>query len=96
MRTEMANEACSAELALIIIIPYPTSASGIILLLKTPTKYQEKKKKKKTTIFFSLFLILRRRADAYNYHIWRASGGTPYNGLYGEDILNSASRILQC
>ena len=25
----------------VIIIPYPTSASGIIVLLKTPTKYRE-------------------------------------------------------
>ena len=31
-------ENCSAELA--IIISYPTSASGIIILLKTATKYQ--------------------------------------------------------
>ena len=30
----MANEACSAELAIII-------TSGIIVLVKTPTKYQE-------------------------------------------------------
>ena len=35
----MANEACSAWLA--IIISYPTSASGIIVLSKTPTKYRE-------------------------------------------------------
>ena len=34
-----ANETRSAELA--IIISYPTSASGIIVLLKTPTKYRE-------------------------------------------------------
>ena len=34
-----ANEARSAELA--IIIPYPTSASGIIVLLKTLTKHRE-------------------------------------------------------
>ena len=34
-----ANEARSAELA--IIISYPTSASGIIVLLKTPTKYRK-------------------------------------------------------
>ena len=33
------NEARSAELA--IITSYPTSASGIIVLLKTPTKYRE-------------------------------------------------------
>ena len=32
MRRHIANEACSAELA--IIISYPTSASGIIVLLK--------------------------------------------------------------
>ena len=36
MRWWIANEAHSAELA--IIISYPTSASGIIVLLKTPTK----------------------------------------------------------
>ena len=30
---------CSAELAM--IISYPTSASGIIVLLETPTKYRE-------------------------------------------------------
>ena len=35
----VANEARSAELA--IIISYPTSASGIVVLLKTPTKYRE-------------------------------------------------------
>ena len=35
----MANEARSAELA--IIISYPTSASGIIVLLKTPQKYRK-------------------------------------------------------
>ena len=34
-----AHEACSAELA--IIISYPTIASGIIVLLKTPTKCGE-------------------------------------------------------
>ena len=40
MRWQIANEARNAELA--IIIPYPTSASGIIIvLLKTPTKYRE-------------------------------------------------------
>ena len=39
MRFEIANEVRSAELA--IIISYPTSASGIIVLLKTPTKYRE-------------------------------------------------------
>ena len=34
----VANEALSAE-ELVTIISYPTSASGIIVLLKTPTKY---------------------------------------------------------
>ena len=55
----VANEARSAELA--IIISYPTSASGIIVLLKTPTKYREffptsfvKKP------IFSLFLIFEQ------------------------------------
>ena len=43
----MANEACRAELA--IIISYPKSVSGIIVLLKMPTKYQE--------IFPTLFII---------------------------------------
>ena len=35
----VANESRSS--ALPIIISYPTSASGIIVLLKTPTKYRE-------------------------------------------------------
>ena len=39
MRWQLANEARCAELAIIIL--YPTSASGIIVLLKTPTKYRE-------------------------------------------------------
>ena len=39
MRWERANEVRSADLA--IIISYPTSGSGIIVLLKTPTKYRE-------------------------------------------------------
>ena len=46
-----------AELA--IIIPYPTSASGIILLWKTPTKYRE--------FFPTLF---DKTTD--NQRIWRA------------------------
>ena len=37
-RVDVANEARSVELD--IIISYPTSASGIIVLLKTPTKYR--------------------------------------------------------
>ena len=39
MRWEIANEARSAESA--IIFSHPTSASGIIVLLITPTKYRE-------------------------------------------------------
>ena len=39
MRWSLANEVHSAKLA--IIISYPTSAGGILVLLKTPTKYQE-------------------------------------------------------
>ena len=39
MRWWIASEARSAKLAK--IIPYPTSASGITVLLKTPTKYGE-------------------------------------------------------
>ena len=35
----IANEARSAEL--VIIISYPTSASRIIVLLKTPQKYRK-------------------------------------------------------
>ena len=34
----IANEVHNAELA--IIIPYPTSVSGIIVVLKMPTKYR--------------------------------------------------------
>ena len=36
MRCLTANEACNADLGL--LISYPTSASGLIVLLKTPTK----------------------------------------------------------
>ena len=39
MKWWVANEVHSAELA--IIISYPTSMSGIIVLLKMPTKYRE-------------------------------------------------------
>ena len=39
MRWQIANRARSVELA--IIISYPTSASGVIILLKTLTKYRE-------------------------------------------------------
>ena len=57
-----ANETRSTELA--VIISYPTSASGIIILLKTPTKYRECF----PTLFvnqpiFILFLILSRRVQ---------------------------------
>ena len=39
MEWYIANEARRSGIA--IIISYPTSASGIIVLLKTPTKYRE-------------------------------------------------------
>ena len=70
MRWKIANETRSAELA--IIISYPTSASGIIFLLKTSTKYQEffpnlfvKKP------VFSLFLVVSSYRK-YGYYFWRA------------------------
>ena len=56
------NEVRNAELA--IIISYPTSASGIIVLLKTSTKYREFSRLyflKQSR--FSLFLILSRRVQ---------------------------------
>ena len=60
-----------------MIISYPTSASGIIVLLKTPTKYGEFF----PTLFvkttdFQLFLNFEQTPDSY--HIWRAW----YNGSY--------------
>ena len=65
----------SAELA--IIISYPTSASGIIVLLKTPPKYRKldynkNKKAQKITRMFAVFvdhgirdceIIIRRGGD---------------------------------
>ena len=55
----MANEARSAELA--IIISYPTSASGINVLLKTPPKYRKldynkNKKAQKITHTLAIFV----------------------------------------
>ena len=50
-----------------------TSASGIIVLLQTPTKYRE--------CFSTLFVKTSDFSayfSAYNYHIWRAW----YNGSY--------------
>ena len=61
-----------------IIISYPTSASGIIVLLKNAHKYREffPTLFVKTTDFQLVFLFW---ADAYSYHlIWRAW----YNGSY--------------
>ena len=49
----------SAELA--IVISYPTSASGIIVLLKTPKKYRE---------FFPTLLLKKNKHDfqlAFNF-----------------------------
>ena len=70
MRWQIANEALSAELA--IIISYPTSASGIIVLFKTPTKYREFFPRK---LIFSLFSILSRRVPLPHWRAW-------YNGSY--------------
>ena len=55
----MANEARGAELAM--IISYPTSASGIIVLLKTPPNYRKldynkNKKAPKITHTFPIFV----------------------------------------
>ena len=52
------TEICSAELA--IIISYPTSASGIIVLLKTPPKYRklDHNKNKKAQKFMHTLAIL--------------------------------------
>ena len=58
MRWQIANEAHSAELA--IIISYPTSASGIIVLLKTPTKYRE--------FFPTLFVKATSTVDIFGEH----------------------------
>ena len=53
------SEACSAELP--IIISYPASASGIIVLLKTPPKYRKldfknNKKAQKFTHTLAIFV----------------------------------------
>ena len=58
-----AKEARRAELA--IIISYPTSASGVIVLLKTATKYREffPTLFLKTTDFQLVFLILSSRVQ---------------------------------
>ena len=58
------------------LFSYPTSESGIIVLLKTPTKYREFF----LTLFvkqliFSLFLILSRRVELQYWRTW-------YNGSY--------------
>ena len=70
----VSNDARSAELA--IVISYPTSASGIIVLLKTLTKYREffPTLFVKTTDFQLVFNFEQTRT----YHIRRAW----YNGSY--------------
>ena len=81
-----ANEARTAELA--IIVSYPTSASGIIVLLKTPPKYRE---------FVPTFygktndfqLVFNFWAGAYSYHFWRAWD----NGSY--TMMAKAIRTLE-
>ena len=64
-----ANEARTAKLA--IIVSYPTSASGISVLLKTPPKYREfvptlYVKTNEFQLGFNFW------AGAYSYHFWRA------------------------
>ena len=70
----MANEARSSELA--ITISYPTRASGITVLLKTPTKFRE--------LFPTLFAITNDFQLVFKFEqtrtaiVWRAW----YNGSY--------------
>ena len=62
----MANETRSAELA--IIISYPTSASGIIVLLKTTPKYRKldyNKNKKAQNITHTLAIFEDHGIMAY-------------------------------
>ena len=75
MRWQIANEARSPELA--IIIPYPTlSVSGITVLLKTPTKFRE--------LFPTLFVKANDFQLVFGFQqtrtvtVWRAW----YNGSY--------------
>ena len=74
MRWQIANEARSTELA--IIISYPTSASGITVLLKTPTKFRE--------LFPTLFVKANDFQLVFSFEqtrtviVWRAW----YNGSY--------------
>ena len=58
MRWQRANEVHSAESA--IIISYPISASGIIVSLKTPTKYRE--------FFPTLFVKATSTVDIFGEH----------------------------
>ena len=67
----IANETRSAELA--IIISYPTSASGIIVLLKSPTKYRE--------IFPTLFVKTTDFQLVFNFEL------TPTITKSGESML---------
>ena len=61
-----ANQARSDELD--IIISYPTSASGIIVLLKTPTKYRE--------FVFTLFVRTTDKVSGISCH-----AGTAYASI---------------
>ena len=76
MRWQLANEARCAELAIIIL--YPTSASGIIVLLKTPTKYRE--------FFPTLFVKTTDFHLVFNFEQTRTvdifGGHAGYNGQY--------------
>jgi len=61
MRWQIANKAHSTGLA--IIISYPTSMGGIIVLLKTPPKYRKLNKNKSN---------MAPKIHASAYHICRA------------------------
>ena len=51
-----------------LAISYPTSASGIIILLKTPTKYRE--------FFLTLFNLLNNRFSAWFLYFEQTSTAT--------------------
>ena len=61
---------------LAMIISYPTSASGIIVLLETPTKYREFLPTffVKTTDFQVVFLILGRRVQSRTVTVFGVHG----------------------
>ena len=78
MRWQIANQARSVELA--IIISYPTSASGVIVLLKTLTKYRE--------FFPTLFVKTAHFQLVFNFE--QTSIRLPY---YHDGQANQSSRM---